>query len=54
MRELCSLVVSVYGPNNQSAFEFQKAVEILDRLRSDLQAQAEADQPGFDLQGYYY
>jgi hypothetical protein len=54
MRELCGLVVSVYGPNNQSAFEFEKAVELLNRLRSDLQAQAEADLPGFDVNGYYY
>lgn len=54
MRELCGVVVSVYGPNNQSAFEFEKAVEILDRLRSDLQAQAEADLPGVDVHGYYY
>ena len=54
MRELCGLVVSVYGPNNQSAFEFEKAVEALDRLRSDLQAQAETDLPGYDVHGYYY
>ncbi|MGO9893000.1 MAG: hypothetical protein ACLPX8_02145 [Bryobacteraceae bacterium] len=53
MRELCGLVVSVYGPNNQSAFQFQKATEILDRLRGDLQAQAGADLPGFDVHGYY-
>ena len=53
LRELCGLVVSVYGPNNQSAFEFEKVIEILDRLRSDLQAQAQADLPGFDVRGYY-
>jgi hypothetical protein len=53
MRELCGLVVSVYGPNNQSAFQFEKATAVLDRLRGDMQAQAEADLPGFDVRGYY-
>jgi hypothetical protein len=53
MRELCGLVVSVYGANNPSASQFRRATEALDRLRSDLQAQAEADLPGLDLRGYY-
>jgi hypothetical protein len=53
MRELCGLVVSVYGPNSQSAFQFEKAAKTLDRLRADLQAQAQADLPGFDVRGYY-
>jgi len=38
MRELCQLVVSVYGPNNQAAFTFQKAAEAVDRLCNDMQA----------------
>lgn len=54
LRELCGLVTGVYGPNNQSAFDFEKAMEMLDRLRSDLQAQAETDLPGYDVHGYYY
>jgi hypothetical protein len=53
MRELCQLVVSVYGPNNQAAFTFQRAAEAVDRLCNDLQAQAAQDYPGYPLGSLY-
>jgi hypothetical protein len=45
LRELCDLVISVYGPNNGAAFSFLKVTEGLERLRGDLQAQAAEDLP---------
>ena len=53
MHELCDLVVGVYGPQNSAAFAFQKAVDALDRLCGDLQAQASQDLPGYKLEGMY-
>jgi hypothetical protein len=53
MRELCQLVVNVYGPNNQAAFTFQKAAEAVDRLCNDLQAQAAQDYPGYPIGSLY-
>jgi hypothetical protein len=53
MRELCQLVVSVYGPNNQAAFSFRKAAEAADRLCNDMQAQATQDYPGYPIGRLY-
>lgn len=53
MRELCDLVVGVYGPQNRAAFSFQKAADALDRLCGDLQAQAAEDLPDCKLDGLY-
>jgi hypothetical protein len=53
MRELCDLVTAVYGPNNQAAFSFSKAAEAVERLCSDMQAQAERDLPGYHVDGFY-
>jgi hypothetical protein len=53
MRELCDLVAAVYGPNNQSAFSFSKAAEAVERLCSDMQAQAERDLPGYQTDKFY-
>jgi hypothetical protein len=53
MYQLCDLVVAVYGPNNQAAFSFLKAVESLDRLSQDLQAQAVLDLPGYPTAELY-
>ena len=33
LRVLCSLVVEVYGPANQTAFSFAKAMEAMERLQ---------------------
>jgi hypothetical protein len=53
IRPLCDVVVSVYGPNNQAAFTFLKAVEYLDRLKQDLRAQAAEDLPGIPVDQFY-
>ena len=53
MRQLCGLVVGVYGPNNQAAFTFLKAVEGLNRLNQDLRAQASRDLPGYPVDAIY-
>ena len=53
IRELCELVVGVYGPQNRAAFSFQKASDALDRLCVDLQAQAVEDLPDYKLDGLY-
>jgi len=51
--ELRNLVVSVYGPNNQASVRFSAIAEDLERLCSDMQAQAEHDCPGFPVHGFY-
>jgi len=53
LRQLCELVVGVYGPNNQAAFTFLKAVENLDRLAEDLRGQAAHDLPGYPTGDLY-
>ena len=53
MRQLCELVVSVYGPNNRAAFTFQKMVEAMDRLCADLETQATRDAPGLPGKNLY-
>jgi hypothetical protein len=53
LHELCTLVMSVYGPQNQAAFDFVKAAESVDRLCEDLQAQAARDWPGLPTEGFY-
>jgi hypothetical protein len=45
LRELCNLVVSVYGLENRAAFTFTKAADSVDRLRHELQTQAVLDWP---------
>lgn len=53
IHELSLLVNSVYGPNNQAAFTFQKVAQELERLCGDLQAQARQDLPGFVVEDLY-
>jgi hypothetical protein len=53
LHEMCTLVMSVYGPQNQAAFDFVKTAESMDRLCEDLQAQAEHDWPGHPTEGFY-
>ena len=53
MRELCSVVAGVYGPNNRAAFSFLRTVDDMDRLCQDLQAQASRDYPGFGVDNLY-
>ena len=53
LQALCSVVVSVYGPNNQAAFTFLKVADQVNRLCQDLQAQAARDLPGYPVNGFY-
>lgn len=53
LQELCKVVVSVYGPNNQAAFTFLKVAEQMKRLCQDLQAQAAKDLPGYPIDDLY-
>ena len=53
LNELAALVVEVYGPQNQSAFTFQKIIEALDMLSEDMQAQAAEDRRGQRADGIY-
>jgi hypothetical protein len=53
LRELCRLVVSVYGPQNRAAFSAQKATAAMERLCQDLQTQAMVDHPGFATGKFY-
>jgi hypothetical protein len=53
LRHLASVAISVYGPQSRAGFQFQKMNEAMDRLCSDLQAQAESDCPGLDAGQFY-
>lgn len=53
LRELCNVVVSVYGPNNRAAFSFLKITEGMERLCQDLQAQVSQDYRGQDVDNLY-
>jgi hypothetical protein len=53
LRELCNVVVSVYGPNNRAAFSFLKITDGMDRLCQDLQAQVSQDYRGHDVDDLY-
>jgi hypothetical protein len=47
LRQLCDLVVSVYGPQSRAGFSFQNAVAALERLHQELEVQAVADIKGY-------
>lgn len=53
LRELCNLVVSIYGPQNRAAFSALKATAAMERLCQDLQAQVTVDYPGFATEKFY-
>ena len=53
LRELSAIVAEIYGPNNQAAFSFGKAVESLDRLCAEMRAQAAQDWPDQDTAQLY-
>jgi hypothetical protein len=53
MRELCKVVVSVYGPHTKAAFTFRKVAEQMNTLCQELQAQAAKDLPGYSIDGLY-
>jgi hypothetical protein len=53
LRELCNVVVAVYGSNNRAAFSFLKITEGMERLCQDLQAQVSQDYRGYDVDDLY-
>jgi hypothetical protein len=53
LRELCNVVVGVYGPNNRAAFSFLKITDAMERLSQDLQAQVAQDYPGSSVDNLY-
>ena len=53
LRELCNVVVSVYGPNNRAAFSFLKITDDMERLSQDLQTQVTRDYPGYAVDDFY-
>jgi hypothetical protein len=53
LRELCNVVVGVYGANNRAAFSFLKITEGMERLCQDLQAQVSQDYRGQDVDDLY-
>ena len=53
LRELASLVVEVYGPQNHASLAFWKITEALDALSEIMQAQAAEDLRGQSVDGIY-
>ena len=53
MRSLCDLIVHVYGTNNLASFSFLKAIDAMDRVKYELQAQALQDLPGHAKDVFY-
>ena len=53
LRQLCVLVVDVYGPNNPAVFSFLKTLEAVQQLCHDLQTQAAQDAPGLFTDDIY-
>ena len=53
LQALSQVVISVYGPQTQAAFTFQKVADQVQRLCEDMQAQATRDLPGFSVDGFY-
>jgi len=53
MRELCNLVVTVYGPHNRASFTFIKTAESMEKLCQDMQTQVTLDHPGFAVEKFY-
>jgi len=53
LRELCGLVVSIYGAQSLAGFSFLKAMDALEHLNRDLQNQARQDLKGRSIDGMY-
>jgi hypothetical protein len=53
LRELCNMVVGVYGANNRAAFSFLKLADDMERLCQDLQTQVSHDCPGYRVDDLY-
>jgi hypothetical protein len=53
MRELCNMVVGVYGPDSPAASGFLKTSDSMDRLFNYMQAQVARDYPGMAVPELY-
>ena len=53
LRELCTMMVGVYGFENRAAHSFVRLTEAMDSLRQELQRQAALDLPGDPVDGIY-
>jgi hypothetical protein len=53
LRELCNVVVGVYGPNNRAAFSFLRVADAMERLTQDLQTQVSQDYRGHRVDDLY-
>jgi hypothetical protein len=53
LRQLYGVVAGVYGPQSRSTFAFTKLNEALERVMSDLSAQALLDCPGTNAANFY-
>lgn len=53
LRQLCDMMVGVYGPNNRAAFTFMKLAEAMERVCKDMEAQASHDLPGYSSENFY-
>jgi hypothetical protein len=53
LRSLCDLIIQVYGHNSLTSFSFLKAMESLERVRFELQSQAQQDCPGHANEAFY-
>jgi hypothetical protein len=53
LRELCNMVMTVYGPDHGAAEAFQALADSMDRLCAEMQRQAIADCPGVSIDGLY-
>jgi hypothetical protein len=53
LRQLCGLVVSVYGPQSLPGFGFLRTMEAVDRLRAEMESQAAQDLQGYAVKNLY-
>ena len=53
MHSLCELIIQVYGTNSLASFSFLKAIDAMDRVKYELQAQALQDLPGHAKDVFY-
>jgi len=53
LRELCSMMVGIYGQQNAASDSFREVAAAMERLRTELQAQAARDLPGLPMDGIY-
>src|SRR5215467_10256183 len=53
LRELCGLVVGIYGAQSLAGFSFLKAMDAVEHLNRELQNQARQDLKGRSIDGMY-